>query len=142
MRTNKADRVLIKSTRNLDELTRLLDEGLDPDCLPKYRPLRPSQVDKLVTKSFQSILCQLHLLRLELLQKHSNINDIRLYSKELLDKQSRRSKKVIDPRSVTVPRSIAVFDKRLEFIEDLFSEVLQLYERQTGKPWIPDGSVK
>lgn len=142
MTTKKAPSILIRTTSNLDELTQLLDGDLDLTCLPKSRPLTPSQVDKLVKKAFNRVLSELHILRLELLQKHSNINALREYSKSIQQRQNSKSKKIIDPRSITVPRSIAVFDKRLQFIEDYFTETLQLYERQTGKAWIPDGELK
>lgn len=141
--TSKAvSQSLIRTMRNLDALTELLDGDLLAAPMPTSRPLKPSQVDKLVRTAFNHILSTLHTLRLELLQKHSNINEIRDYNKLIHERQNRRSKKVIDPKTITVQRSIAVFDKRLEFIQDLFSEVLQAYEKQMGQKWIEPGSVK
>ncbi len=142
MKSKQANIMLPNTVRNLDDLAELLDCTIDEKCLPTGRPLTPAQVDKLVKTCLQAMLNEIHKTRLLFLQKHNNIHDIRQYSIELLKRETKRSKKVINPKTITVPRSIEIFDKRRQFIEDLFQEVLGLYEKQFRKTWIEPGSVK
>lgn len=142
MKDKRQDRLLPNTMRNLDDLAALLDREIDITSLPIIKPLTPSQSDKLVRVCFRNILDEIHKTRLLFLQKHSNINEIRDASKRVLERETRRNKKVINPKTITIPRSIEVFDKRLALLEGLFQEVLTLYERQTGKAYIPGGSVK
>jgi len=88
------------------------------------------------------VLSGLHSLQLELVQKENQINGLREYSKAKLADKKRLNKKVIDPKTITIDRSIELFDKRLQFVRSLFSEILVMYEMQTGKKWVDKGSAK
>lgn len=147
MTSTKFSKMLKKSTATFDDLMELLDGPIISDAegkamLPKWRPMKPSQSDKLMKQAFMAILTNLHLLRIQHLQKHSNINELRAASIAIVKTEKERKPGVINPKTLTLERSIKIIEKRLEFIENLFREVLQLYERQTGKGWIPEGEKK
>jgi flagellar motility protein MotE (MotC chaperone) len=147
MKKSKKSNLLINSMRSADELFALLDAPIirqedGTPLLPKWKPYTPAQIEKTTQKAFTIILDQLNFLRLDLLQKHSNINELRAASIALLKKEEGRRKDVINPKTITILRSIALLDKRVQFIEALFSEVLQAYQRQTGKDYNPGGTIK
>jgi hypothetical protein len=125
------------TTRDLDALVELLDGPVS--ILLDAKPMTPSQLDKRIRRTFNTILSELSLLRIELETDQRRRADQLLYWASLPKSDHVN---VIKPGPIVAHRRKEIADKRLDFVQSMFSEVLQLYESRLKTKWQPTRNGK
>ena len=127
---------------NLNDLQLLLDGPIGTAPLLKSKPLKPSQVDKLVKRCFNNILSHHRLLRLEITSRSPQIERWRQRAIDSTEEQLRSDSKVIKPASLVYTRRVLVLEQRLKVLDTLWELVLQAYEDYFQTKYEPGGDIK
>lgn len=141
--TTKPTKLFPKTTRNLNDLSELLD-GPVTLTLPD-KPMTPSQKRRKIRSAFNAMLSHLAILQTEL-ETDARKNTERLAYLDTQDDPLTAglfgNKLVIRPRPILTARRVLVSDKELKTVQDMFSEVLEIYEGYFKEPWKPQRNSK